>query len=71
VDSAGNIENGQVEKMAHQQDGQTNGTSLFAGAIPCRISGQHGFALRVMPKHADLVEPYEPGMILWESAENS
>ncbi|MHC4721110.1 MAG: alpha-glucan family phosphorylase [Planctomycetota bacterium] len=68
VDSAGNIENGRVEKMAPQQDGQTNGTSLFAGAIPCRISGQHGFALRVMPKHADLVEPYEPGMILWESA---
>ncbi len=68
VDSSGNIENGRVEKMAFQQDPENNGSSLFAGAIPCMISGQHGFALRVMPRHADLVEPYEPGMILWESA---
>jgi len=71
VDSAGNIENGRVEKMTYRENGDTDGVSLFAGAIPCRISGRHGFALRIMPRHADLVEPYEPGLILWESAENS
>jgi len=48
-----------------------DGVSLFAGAIPCRISGRHGFALRIMPRHADLVEPYEPGLILWESTDQS
>ncbi len=71
VDSAGNIENGQVQKMAYQQNVGTDGVSLFAGAIPCRISGRHGFALRIMPRHADLVEPYEPGLILCESTDHS
>jgi starch phosphorylase len=71
VDSTGNIENGQVENMTWQQNVETNGVSCFVGAIPCGISGRHGFALRVMPRHADLAEPYEPGLILWEYAEHS
>ena len=69
--SAGNIQHGRVEKMTYQENGGTDGVSLFAGAIPCSISGRHGFALRIMPRHADLVEPYEPGLILWESADHS
>ena len=67
VDSAGNIESGQVVRMEYKQNGHTEGTGLFAGAIPCKMSGRHGFALRILPKHTDLVEPYEPGMILWET----
>lgn len=71
VDSSGNIENGEVARMAYKSNGQTEQTSLFVGSIPCRTSGQHGFALRILPKHSDLIEPYEPGMILWETAEQS
>jgi starch phosphorylase len=71
VDSSGNIENGEVHTMAYLENVGTDGVALFAGSIPCRISGQHGFALRILPKHPDLVEPYEPGMILWESANPS
>jgi len=71
VDSAGNIENGEVQTMAYQENVGTDGVALFAGIIPCRISGRHGFAIRILPKHPDLVEPYEPGMILWESADPS
>jgi hypothetical protein len=41
---------------------------LFAGTIKCTRSGKCGFALRVLPKHDDLVEPYEQGLITWESA---
>lgn len=67
VDPNGNIQNGQVAKMQFESNGGDNGLSLFAGNIPCKASGQHGFALRILPKHADLVEPYEPGMIVWES----
>ncbi|MBE0535998.1 MAG: alpha-glucan family phosphorylase [Phycisphaerae bacterium] len=68
VDSAGNISNGEAVRMEVTACNDGEHICTFQGAIPCRISGQHGFAIRVMPKHADLVEPYEPGLILWESS---
>ncbi|AQT68632.1 Maltodextrin phosphorylase [Anaerohalosphaera lusitana] len=68
VDSEGNIQDGAVARMAYQGNGEAQEYADFAGTIPCRASGQHGFALRVLPKHPDLAEQYEPGMILWESA---
>ncbi|MCD6395395.1 MAG: alpha-glucan family phosphorylase [Planctomycetes bacterium] len=67
VDSAGEITSGEVVRMEFASCDEAEKICTFNGAIPCRISGQHGFAIRVMPKHADLLEPYEPGMILWES----
>jgi len=67
VDSEGNITDGEVSQMAYQGNGHVQEVSTFAGQIPCRMSGQHGFALRILPRHDDLAEPYEPGMILWES----
>ena len=66
VDSAGKIENGEVSPMNCKSDGENGDATVFAGAIPCTMSGQHGFAVRIMPNHDDLNEPYEPGMILWE-----
>ena len=41
------------------------GTYLFAGAISCRTSGRHGYALRIVPKHKDLDSPFEMNLILW------
>ncbi len=38
---------------------------LFKGTIPCRSSGQHGYAVRVLPKHRDLANPFESGLIVW------
>ena len=67
IDSAGNIVSGEVVRMEYQGNGTEDGIGTFAGHIPCRVSGQHGFALRILPKHPDLVEQYEPGMILWEA----
>jgi len=67
VDSSGEIKAGEVTQMAYQGNAEEEGMSLFLGSIQCNVSGQHGFALRVLPKHTDLVEPYEPGMILWEN----
>ena len=40
-------------------------TWLFTGTIPCRSSGQYGFAVRVLPQHADLANPFEPGLVCW------
>jgi starch phosphorylase len=67
TDASGKIIGGEIVRMECQGRDEVENVCTFTGAIPCRTSGQHGFAVRVMPKHADQVEPYEPGMILWES----
>ncbi len=35
---------------------------------PVKKAGQRGLALRVLPKHDDIVDPYELGLVLWEGA---
>jgi starch phosphorylase len=42
------------------------GTYIFAGAIACRTSGRHGYALRLVPQHENLGNPFEMGLILWD-----
>jgi len=46
-----------------QSKGQ--GTYVFAGSLACRTSGRHGYALRIVPSHEDLGNPFEMGLILW------
>ena len=41
------------------------GKFVFAGAITCETSGRHGFALRIVPHHEDMGNPFEMGLILW------
>ncbi len=36
-----------------------------AQAIPCCGSGRHGYTARVLPRHADLKNPFVPGLITW------
>jgi starch phosphorylase len=38
---------------------------MLAGTIPCRSSGQHGFAIRVLPRHRDLANPFQTGLVCW------
>jgi starch phosphorylase len=52
--------------MEFQPNTESNGSSGFMGSITCRASGQHGFALRVLPRHEDMGDPYELNMIRWE-----
>jgi starch phosphorylase len=64
VDSLGEIPNPQTVIIGH--NGAHQGSVwVFGGTIPCRSSGQHGFSVRVLPNHADLANPYEPGLISW------
>ena len=39
---------------------------IFRGYIPCRYSGQCGFAVRIIPYHNDLVDKYDTGLIRWD-----
>jgi starch phosphorylase len=63
VDDQGAIPKAATTAMQPQE--HKDGLHTFIGSIPCRNSGCFGFALRVLPQHADLVHPYEPGLILY------
>ncbi len=67
VDSWGNISEGVSVEMEHKSNGQSGGEHVFAGLMSCEFSGRQGMAVRVLPKHADMVNPYDLSLILWES----
>lgn len=64
VDNLGEIPQPATAIMSH--NGKHEGSTwLFQGSIACRSSGQHGYAVRVLPKNADLANPFEPGVVCW------
>ncbi len=64
VDNLGEIP--QPHAVLMSPNGAREGmTWMFQGTIPCRLSGQHGFAVRVLPRHPDLANSFEPGLICW------
>lgn len=69
VDALGDIKDASSARMDYKQQTQTEQDSeyWFVGSVPCKASGRHGIAVRVLPMHNDLVNPYELGLILWES----
>lgn len=64
IDPHGQLVEGSAEEMrcGNHLD---NGTFTYDGTIPCRRSGQHGYAIRVMPRHQDLTHRYDTGLIHW------
>jgi starch phosphorylase len=64
VDPHGQLVEGASEVMACR-DHIENGTYWFNGEVPCHRSGQHGYAIRVVPQHADLMHRFDTGLILW------
>jgi len=67
VDTWGNIRRGSAVRMDYKEAAQQQGEHWFVGTMPCRNTGRHGVAVRVLPMHNDLVNPYEMGLILWET----
>jgi starch phosphorylase len=67
VDTWQNIRNGEAVKMNYEHASEQEGEHWFIGSMPCTRTGQHGVAVRVLPRHADLVDPHGMGLILWES----
>ena len=67
VDNWENIRNGSAVRMDYERNSEQDGEHWFVGSMPCRQTGQHGVAVRVLPRHADLANPYEMGLILWET----
>ncbi|UCC96390.1 MAG: alpha-glucan family phosphorylase [Phycisphaerales bacterium] len=67
VDTWDNIREGASVHMDYEQAGQENGEHWFGGSMPCTRTGQQGVAVRILPSHTDLANPYEMGLILWET----
>ena len=49
--------------------GQEEGRYVYRGAVPTRASGLHGYAVRVLPRHEDVLVPNELPLIAWEESE--
>jgi glycogen phosphorylase len=39
---------------------------VYRGSVPCSTSGKHGYAVRVLPQHEDVLIPNEMALIAWE-----
>ena len=71
VDSSGNIRNGSAVRMDYKETTGRDGEHWFVGSMSCRKTGRQGMAVRVLPRNADLVNPYELGLILWETTDDA
>ena len=50
-----------MERVAAEGDLQ-----VYRGAIPSTVSGQHAYAVRVLPSHDDVLVPNEIALVAWE-----
>lgn len=64
IDHNGKIVNGNSHKM--QVNGHSDGIYHYLGKISCTTSGLHGFTIRILPFHENLVNPYEMHLIYWQ-----
>jgi starch phosphorylase len=45
-----------------------DGEQVYRGSLSTRLSGEHGFAVRVLPRNEDVLVPNELPLIAWEQA---
>ncbi|MEA3225779.1 MAG: alpha-glucan family phosphorylase, partial [Planctomycetota bacterium] len=69
VDTWQNIKSGSGVRMDYEHPGDREGEHWFVGSMPCTQTGKHGVSVRVLPKHTDLVDPNEMGLIRWEKTD--
>ncbi|MEW6719343.1 MAG: alpha-glucan family phosphorylase [Thermodesulfobacteriota bacterium] len=62
--AAGEIRDGVIVTAAHER--REGDEEIYRAEVPCKISGRYGFAVRVVPRHKDLVDPYTPLLLTWE-----
>jgi starch phosphorylase len=63
VDATGHIQQGQTTPMRYVETVEDR--AIFSGQIRYDASGLQGLALRVMPFHPDMHDPYEMRLMLW------
>jgi len=65
VDVDGEIVDAEATALASSGRDEEGNPLFEASAIPCQKSGLHGYTVRVLPHHPDLVTPFLPGLIVW------
>ena len=65
VDNLGEVNDPKTASLQASATNDSSRTMLFAGSVPCRSSGQFGFTVRVLPKHPNLPNALEPGLVTW------
>ena len=66
--SDGSLRTGRVVPL--ELCGHEDGRHYYRGAVPAKSSGLHGYAVRVLPRHADVLIPHELPLIAWEETED-
>lgn len=51
--------------MMQPQSGNGDGRYRYVGHIPCVSSGQHGYAVRILPAHTNPIARYGLGLVRW------
>jgi len=59
------LEHGEVVEMDAQGDPDGEGRVAYAADMPCRRTGLSGYTVRILPRHADMPDPREMGLIRW------
>ncbi|GAB1456410.1 hypothetical protein MASR2M48_17180 [Spirochaetota bacterium] len=63
VSSTGDIHDAKrVEMKAGVSQG---GAYSYLVNVTCEATGQHGYSVRVLPRHEGLVHPFVPGLVRW------
>lgn len=48
-----------------ETDGNSGPVYNYKIEVPCTLTGQQGYGVRVIPKHPSLIHPFIPGLIKW------
>ncbi|MBW8001990.1 MAG: glycosyltransferase family 1 protein [Planctomycetes bacterium] len=67
VNTWGEISDGTAVEMKYQSQNEQTDEHFFVGTMPCETSGRQGIAVRLLPKHPDLLDPNDMGLIQWEN----
>ncbi|MFW6293274.1 MAG: hypothetical protein ACOC7V_13245, partial [Spirochaetota bacterium] len=62
--TTGEIGNPSVATMEHAGSGP-DGTRRYTAQINLRYAGRQGLAVRVLPRHEELVQRLVPGYVVW------
>jgi len=71
VDADGEITGARVIPMRPASDGDAGHYRFEVSSVACCRSGLHGFTVRALPRHPDLIAPFLPGLIVWAQADES
>ncbi|HMC40252.1 MAG TPA: alpha-glucan family phosphorylase, partial [Acidimicrobiales bacterium] len=54
-----------IVRLALAPTDDRSGPFRYEGTFPCDQAGRHGYTVRIVPAHPDLVQPVELGCIAW------